>query len=141
MPRTPVATGTRERGAAIERAAHDHLRDAGLTDVATNAGYRVGEIDLVMLDPGARDASTAARSTPTLVFVEVRYRRGSTFGGGAGSIDAGKRRRIVRAAQTFLATHRDYTNAACRFDVIDASGDPAAPELRWIKDAFRADDM
>jgi putative endonuclease len=28
----------------------------------------------------------------------------------------------------------------CRFDVVEASGDPAAPRLHWIRDAFRADD-
>jgi len=82
-----------------------------------------------MLDPGGM-----------LVFVEVRYRRGAGFGGGAASVDARKQRRIAQAAQSFLAAHREYARCACRFDVIDASGDPAAPELRWLKDAFRADD-
>ncbi|HRO28511.1 MAG TPA: YraN family protein, partial [Luteimonas sp.] len=86
----------RERGAAVEAAARDHLVDAGLRLVASNAAARVGELDLVMLD-GA-----------TVVFVEVRYRRDTRFGGGAASVDAGKRRRLVRAAQQFLATHRQY---------------------------------
>ncbi|MBP6799271.1 MAG: YraN family protein, partial [Luteimonas sp.] len=40
-----------------------------------------------------------------------------------------------------LATHRDLRDAPCRFDVIDASGDPAAPTLKWLRDAFRADDV
>ena len=26
------------------------------------------------------------------------------------------------------------------FDVIEADGDPAAPRLHWLRDAFRADD-
>ena len=75
-----------------------------------------------------------------LVFVEVRYRAGSGFGGGAASVDLGKRRRLVRAAQAFLLRHPQYAEAACRFDVIDASGDPRAPRLDWLRDAFRADD-
>lgn len=129
-------SGTRERGAAIEAAARLHLLDAGLREVAANANYRHGELDLVMLDrsPGR------GHDGDVLVFVEVRYRRSSGFGGGAVSIDAGKQRRLVRAAQSFLATHREYARCACRFDVIDASGDPDAPMLRWLKDAFRADD-
>ena len=86
-----------------------------------------------MLDRDGRDGDT-------LVFVEVRYRRDAGFGGGAASVDAGKRRKLVQAAQSFLAVHREYARCACRFDVIDASGDPDAPELRWLKDAFRADD-
>ena len=37
-----------------------------------------------------------------MVFVEVRYRSHPGFGGGAVSIDAGKRRKLVHAAQLFL---------------------------------------
>lgn len=80
------------------------------------------------------------RGGDVLVFVEVRYRSHAGFGGGAASVDAGKRRRLVRAAQLFLASHRGLADACCRFDVVEARGDPAAPELNWIRDAFRADD-
>lgn len=128
----PAAVDRRARGAAVEAAARVHLREAGLQDVAANANYRLGELDLVMLDDGGREA--------TVVFVEVRYRRDARFGGGAASIDAHKRRRIVRAAQLFLLAHRRYANAPCRFDVVEADGDPAAPRLNWLRDAFRADD-
>jgi len=124
---------TRARGAAIEAAARTYLLRAGLREVAANANYRHGELDLVMLEAGSRDGDT-------LVFVEVRYRRGTGFGGGAASVDARKQRRIVQAAQSFLVMHRAYARCACRFDVVDASGDPDAPEMRWLKDAFRADD-
>ena len=92
------------------------------------AQARHGELDLVM------------RDGDTVVFVEVRYRRSAAFGGGFASVDAGKRRRLVLAARQFLAAHRDLRDAPCRFDVIDASGDPAAPKLQWLRDAFRADD-
>lgn len=126
------ALDRRARGAAVEAAALRHLLGAGLRRVAANANYRFGELDLVMLDPGGRE--------PTLVFVEVRYRASDRFGGGAASIDAGKCRKLVRAAQAFLAGHRQYARHGCRFDVIDAQGDPAAPQLNWLRDAFRADD-
>jgi putative endonuclease len=126
-----MVADNRQRGAAVEAAAREYLQHAGLLTVATNANYRGGELDLVMLEPHTRDGQT-------LVFVEVRYRRSTAFGGGAGSIDAGKRRRLIRAAQLFLASHPQYTHLACRFDVIDASGEPA--QLSWIRDAFRTDD-
>jgi putative endonuclease len=123
----------RARGADVEAAARRHLLAAGLRDVATNANYRVGEIDLVMLDgEGRRDSC--------LVFVEVRYRGRGGFGGGLMSIDARKRRKIVHAAQLFLASHRQFANVACRFDVVVAEGDAGAPTLSWLRDAFRADD-
>lgn len=122
----------RARGALVEAAARRHLLDAGLRPVAVNANYRGGELDLVMLDSSASAAS--------LVFVEVRYRAHAGFGGGAISIDARKRRKLVHAAQLFLASHRQFANAPCRFDVIAADGDPSAPNLTWLRDAFRADD-
>ncbi len=118
----------RQRGANVEAAARQHLLRAGLRDVAANAHYRFGELDLVMLD-GA-----------TLVFVEVRFRRDARFGGGAASVDARKRAKIVRAAQAFLAAHPAHAHRGCRFDVIAADGDAAAPQLHWLRDAFRADD-
>jgi len=124
----------RARGAAIEAAARAYLQRAGLREIAANASYRGGELDLVMLDIGGRDGDS-------LVFVEVRYRSHAEFGGGAASVDAGKRRRLVHAAQLFLAAHREYARTPCRFDVIEADGDPAAPRMHWLRDAFRADDL
>ena len=123
----------RTDGRTAEIAARALLAKAGLTEIAANASYRGGELDLVMLD------GTVAGSA-TVVFVEVRYRRSRAFGGGAASVDTGKRRRLIHAALRFLQDHPKYANAACRFDVIDADGDPAAPRLDWIRDAFRADD-
>ncbi|PZQ25542.1 MAG: YraN family protein [Stenotrophomonas acidaminiphila] len=129
-----MAVDRRARGHAVEVAARDLLRRAGLTDIAANANYRGGELDLVM-----QDASRPG--TPAVVFVEVRYRRSQAFGGGAASVDIGKRRRLVHAAQRFLQDHPALTDAPCRFDVVDAQGDPASPRLDWIRDAFRADDI
>ena len=72
---TTQAQGRRERGTAVEAAARAYLLRAGLREVAANASYRFGELDLVMLEYGG------TRSTRTLVFVEVRYRRDARFGG------------------------------------------------------------
>lgn len=118
----------RARGDAVETAALDLLQTHGLRLLARNAHSRGGEVDLVMDDAG------------TVVFVEVRYRAGAAFGGGAASVDAGKRRRLVHAAQAFLARHPQHANAPCRFDVVAAAGDPDAPALDWLRDAFRADE-
>lgn len=129
----PAPLDRRSRGAAVEAAARAHLLAQGLSEIAANASFRFGELDLVMLEPGSRE--------PSVVFVEVRYRRSAAFGGGAASVDAGKRRRLVQAAHAFLAAHRQYSNAPCRFDVIEAEGDPDAPRLHWLRDAFRADEI
>ncbi|MBP8297708.1 MAG: YraN family protein [Burkholderiales bacterium] len=126
-------TPRRIRGDAVETAALVHLQAHGLRLLSRNASARVGEIDLVMLDKSGVDGDA-------VVFVEVRYRAGTAFGGGVASVDAGKRRRLVRAAQAFLQRHPRHADAPCRFDVVAASGDPASPALEWLKDAFRADD-
>lgn len=124
----PPTLDRRTRGARVEAAARTLLLRAGLRELALNAHFRLGELDLVMRDGDA------------LVFVEVRYRRDPRFGGGAASVDARKRRRIAAAAQAFLLAHPAWADAPCRFDVIEADGDPAAPRLHWLKDAFRLDD-
>ena len=128
----------RARGARVEAAARRYLVDAGLRELAANASYRGGEIDLVMLDPGVPDRG--ARDGATVVFVEVRYRSHAGYGGGAASVDGRKRRKLVHAARRFLAMHGSLRDAPCRFDVVEADGDPAAPRLHWLRDAFRADD-
>lgn len=125
--------GKRAKGAQVEALAREYLQSHGLMPVAANASYRGGEIDLVM------------RDGDMLVFVEVRFRRSAGtattgFGGGVASIDAAKRRKIVHAAERFLAAHREFARMPCRFDVIDASGDADAPDFVWLRDAFRADD-
>lgn len=132
----------RHRGAVAEAAARTHLLQAGLREVAANANYRIGELDLVMLDDGRPNDGRLdrARGGATLVFVEVRYRRDAHHGGGAASVDLAKRRKLVRAAQLFLLSHREFANLACRFDVVEAEGDPDAPRLNWLRDAFRLDD-
>ncbi|MGH8080619.1 MAG: YraN family protein [Lysobacter sp.] len=123
-----AAPDRRGRGAAVEAAARAYLLEHGLRAVAANASYRFGELDLVMLDG------------LTVVFVEVRYRRDDRFGGGAASVDLRKRRKLVLAAQAFLLAHPAYADGPCRFDVIEASGDPAQSVFNWLRDAFRADD-
>lgn len=129
----PKVTDRRARGDLVEAAARAELLRAGLREVGSNVSYRGGELDLVMLDGSGREGEV-------LVFVEVRYRRSSAFGGGAASVDAGKRRKLVHAAQQFLATHRQYAQSTCRFDVVEADGDPLQPRITWMRDAFRADE-
>lgn len=132
MPPAEPSPDRRARGDAIETAALAFLQDQGLRLLARNERSRGGELDLVMLAPAPRGE--------TVVFVEVRYRASAAFGGGAASVDLGKRRKLVRAAQAFLLRHPRHANVPCRFDVVEADGDPASPRLHWLQDAFRADD-
>ena len=114
----------RSDGSRYEDVALAHLERAGLALIERNYNCRYGEIDLIM------------RERDTVVFVEVRYRRGGVFGDGIDSVHAGKRAKLVRAAEVFLINHPRLADAACRFDVIAISGDAAAPALDWRRNAF-----
>lgn len=111
-----------ELGQQAESRAEAFLVAQGLVPVARNWRCRFGEIDLVMRD-GA-----------TLVFVEVRSRRRSDFGGAAASVTAAKQHKLVAAARQYLAGLKSVP--PCRFDVVALNGD-AAPE--WLQNAI--DDM
>ena len=111
-------------GAHGEELALAHLQQAGLRLLARNVRYRHGELDLVMLD-GA-----------TVVFVEVRYRRGASHGDGIDSVGAGKRLRLQRAAASYLASEPRLAQRACRFDVVALAGAPTQPRLDWLRNAF-----
>lgn len=122
------ATDTRGTGAHCEDLACAHLASAGLSLVERNFNCRYGEIDLVM------------RERDVLVFVEVRYRRGSSarggFGSGIDSVSAAKRAKLVRAASVYLSMHPRLANQPCRFDVVAVAGDTASPTLDWCRNAF-----
>jgi putative endonuclease len=96
-----------------------------LTLLERNVRSRFGELDLIMRDGQA------------LVFVEVRYRRGAAFGGGAGSVDPHKQARLVTTASRFLQAHRRLARLPCRFDVVAISGTAAPYRIEWLRDAFR----
>ena len=123
----PARPDRQQTGAAAEAAARATLEAQGLRTLASNVNFRFGELDLVM------------REGDTVVFVEVRYRRNDHFGGGAGSVDYRKRRRIVLAARAWLAGQRGLANAPCRFDVVTAQGDGAL-ECEWLRNAFTLED-
>lgn len=106
-------------GQSAESRAVAFLRSHGLELVARNWRCRRGEIDLVM------------REGATLVFVEVRLRSRSDFGGAAASVTPAKQKRLLAAARQYLATLK--TLPLCRFDVVAFDGSGA---LEWIRNAF-----
>lgn len=99
------------------------LRERGYRIVARNYRWRGGEIDLI------------ARDGDTLAFIEVKARTDEDFGPPEGALTPEKRRRIIRAAQHYIAEHQPGLDL--RFDVVAIVGD----EIRLYKDAFRADDL
>ncbi|HET8711868.1 MAG TPA: YraN family protein [Spongiibacteraceae bacterium] len=123
--RKPTPTKT-DSGAAIENAAAMWLQAQGMACVARNFRCRGGEIDLIM------------RDGRTLVFVEVRLRNREDFGNAAESVTAAKQRRVIHAAQYYLATHLGCADLACRFDVLAAKCENETIVWNWVQDAFYA---
>lgn len=92
------------RGVFAETLAALLFRLKGYRIVARRYKTPVGEIDLVALKKSR------------LVFVEVKRRK--TADDAAWTLPARQRRRIVRAAQYWLASHPDFANHEIAFDVV-----------------------
>ena len=88
--RSTAGSGRIRLGELGEQAARGYLERTGFTVLDTNFRCPHGEIDIV------------ARDSDAVVFVEVRSRRGGSFGTPEESITAGKARRLIATAQTYL---------------------------------------
>ncbi|WP_446809279.1 YraN family protein [Methylomonas sp. 2BW1-5-20] len=110
-----------QKGDSAERLALTYLEQQGLSLVCSNFRCKMGELDLVM------------KEGPTLVIVEVRFRKSEQFGGALASITRQKQARIVAATQHYVIINK-LGNASIRFDVVAVSGDN---RLEWIKNAFQ----
>jgi putative endonuclease len=106
-------------GAAAEALAAEFLREHGLSVVKRNYRCRGGEIDII------------ARDGATLVFVEVRLRSSSAFGGARASITAAKRRRLKFAAGLYLSGLA--REPPCRFDAVLLDALDTA-RIEWLVD-------
>lgn len=118
----------RSTGTIYENAAETLLINAGLHIIDRNFAGKSGEIDIIAADGD------------TLVFVEVRSRTNPRYLSAAGSVNKRKQQRLIRTAQWFLMTRKEYANASCRFDVIayEPPQSTGEPQVRWIKSAFTA---
>jgi putative endonuclease len=117
--------GTARSGEAL---AALFLRVKGYRIEARNWRCALGELDIV------------ARQGGTLVFVEVKTRRGASAGRPEEAVTATKQQRLVRLAQAYLLARRT-PDAPCRFDVIAVERARFGPRIRHLRAAFRADGL
>ena len=115
-------------GLQAEKLAATFLASKGLKLVTQNYHCRFGEIDLIMMDGNY------------LVFVEVKLRSSSQFGGAAASITPQKQQKMILTAQYYLQQAHFKTEPACRFDAIlmnkaDLQVDNLQ-QIEWIRNAF-----
>lgn len=111
-------------GLEAEKIAATFLANHGLKLVAQNYHCRFGEIDLIVAD------------AKTLVFVEVKLRSSSQFGGAAISITLQKQQKLILTAQHYLQQHvKNQSQVACRFDAI-LMNKADINSIEWIRNAF-----
>ena len=97
----------------------------GLRILDRNYRCRSGEIDIVAVDGD------------TLVFVEVKERRGESHGQAVEAVTTRKRSRVIRAARLYAAV-KGLSESAIRFDVVAIDWGPEGPRLRHDENAFTA---
>ena len=110
-----------------EELAEGYLRAAGCGILATNYRCPWGEIDLI------------AQDGEELAFVEVRTRRGSTFGTPRESITRKKADHLVATAQDYLQNHvpeSEQGDLAWRIDLVsvqmsDGQGSPHIDHIKY----------
>lgn len=115
---------TRSAGDWGEDLALRYLVGEGYTVVERNYRTRYGELDLVV------------RDGDTLVFVEVKLRRGREFGHPTEAVTPRKQAAVRSMAEQYLA-ERDPEFDELRFDVVGilASGH-GPPEIQHLENAF-----
>ena len=119
-PSLKMLTEKQRTGYKAEEKALSFLSEKGLVLEKRNFRCRFGEIDLIMRDGNA------------LVFVEVRKRKNSAFGGALASVSVAKQTKMVATARFYLLNCRPVP--PCRFDVIAFEGD----RCQWLKNVIDA---
>jgi putative endonuclease len=115
-------------GDAGERLARRHLEQQGFAFVAANWRCPSGELDLIM------------REGDSLIFVEVKTRRGESLGAAEESITAAKAQRLLRAAQIYLGTRPELNDVFWRIDLLAITLAPsgAVSRITHLVDAGQA---
>jgi putative endonuclease len=91
--------------------------------ITRNWRCRIGELDLVLV------------RGDTLVFCEVKTRRGVRFGGGYEAVTGRKRAKVRTVAEAFLQASGARPRSI-RFDVASVALGPAGAEVELFEDAF-----
>ena len=119
-----LAVGEWGEGVAMEA-----LRQTGFLILASRIRFGPREeLDIV------------ARDGDTLVFVEVKTRRGESFGRPIAAVNRAKRETVSRAAVHYLRK-LGFPRVFIRFDVVEVVGERGdnLPRVRHVRNAFTMD--
>lgn len=113
----------RKIGNHYEELANKYLVRQGFSLIEKNFSAKCGEIDLIMRDQN------------TIVFIEVKYRKNTSYGHAAEMITSSKIRKLIKTANVWLLKQGLSAHSTdFRFDVIaiEQNGD----NIEWIKNAI-----
>ena len=118
-----MSTATQAFGELGERIAERWLRKRGwrILQRRFRSGHR--DIDLVMERAGL------------VAFVEVKARRGESFGGPVGAVNWRKQRELGRSARVWIHRH-GHSVEAYRFDVVGVLVVGTRVRVRHVENAF-----
>jgi putative endonuclease len=119
----PANNGKLLLGKEGERLAERYLQKKGYKLVERNYRCTAGELDLIVLDQRV------------VVFVEVKTRTGHGFGTPLEAVESRKQRKMIQAAQFFLAV-KGLQQRDARFDVVGVSWAGREPIVEHIENAF-----
>jgi putative endonuclease len=111
-------------GDAGEDLAAAALKKRGYKILERNYVTPLGEIDLI------------ARQGKTMVFIEVKTRKGDRFGAPQEAVSAAKQARLRRLADYYLKQKRLGQDVLLRFDVVGITLTEDAPRVEIIQNAF-----
>lgn len=120
---------SKRKGLHYESMAKSYLEQKGLTLLKQNYHCRFGEIDLIMLQQNI------------LCFIEVKYRKSMKYGGAISSIPPQKQKKIVKAAQCYIAENKRFSQHPMRFDalLVQQQDNRRDTCVNWIQNAFYAE--
>jgi len=112
-----------ELGKWGEDLAFRELKRLGYRNIIRNYRCSAGEVDMVAMDAG------------TLVFVEVKTRKGASVGYAKEAVTWHKRRQLSKLALTYMKD-RGLSNIPARFDVVAISLEGDEAHIEIVKNAF-----
>lgn len=113
-------------GARGEVAAARALRERGYAVITANYRCRLGEIDII------------AENAQYICFVEVKTRAEDSRYTPADAVDANKRKKLIAAAQLYLAQHPTVKQP--RFDIAEVfMRNSSILKIHWLENAYDGD--
>ncbi len=118
MTRERIELGELGEGLALKK-----IKDLGYKKIVRNYRCPLGEIDLI------------ARDGDTLVFVEIKTRRGKSIAYAKEAVDAKKKRQLSKVALAYMKSNGCY-GVKARFDVVAVCLGRDKEQIEVIKNAF-----